>query len=384
MTIPPLSSGPRGNAAANLLSLVTLAAALGVLLYVLWSRGDLPIGPSAVQPVAPRGELGANEQNTIEIFERNVRGVVFVSVEVPSDSPLASQPGSGTGFLWDDQGYVVTNYHVLTRAVRSSLGRVDRVLIDGDRYKVRLWDRTEYVAEVAGYAAHKDLAVLRIEASPAKLSPLALGSSHDLRVGQNVYAIGNPFGLDHTLTTGVVSALNRSMRSPTDHLIQGVVQTDAAINPGNSGGPLLDSAGRLIGVNTMILSTGGQSAGLGFAIPVDDVSVAVPQLIAEGRVSRPGIGVILQDINVDGLIGALVTQVVADGAAERAGLLPTLGDRYRVTHLGDVIVAIDDSPVQSRKDAIDALMSYEIGETVTLRVLRSGQTVEVPITLQAL
>ncbi len=388
-----MSSAPpdsvRGTAGANLLSVVTLLAALSVLLYVMWSRGDLPIGNAELRTVTARGDLAADELNTIEIFEANTPSAVFVSARssrYPAEAPPVS---SGTGILWDKAGHVVTNYHVVA---------------PGDQYEVQLWNGLSYPADLVGQAPHKDLAVLRVNAPPQSIEPIVLGSSHDLLVGQKVFVIGNPFGYDHTLSTGVVSALNRTMRSPTDHLIRGVIQTDAAINPGNSGGPLLDSAGRLIGVNTQIFSTAAmanqgtaQSAGIGFAIPVDEVVAAVPQLIASGKITRPGMGVGLLDIQ--GIEGVAVRTVIPDSAADRAGLTGTAegaftrlrqqnGQLYEIlrdrSFLGDVIVAIDTTQVRNRTDAIDALSQYEIGETAVLTIIRGNERLQLPVTLQGL
>lgn len=368
---------------------MTLLAALAVLLFVMWSRGDLPIGNSDLRSVTPRGDLAADELNTIEVFETNTRSTVFVETRDSRYPPESRPVSTGTGIIWDKAGHIVTNYHVVA---------------SGDRFVVRLWTGKDYVAVLVGRAPHKDLAVLRINAPPQRLEPIVVGTSHDLRVGQKVFAIGNPFGLDHTLTTGVVSALNRTMRSPTDHLIRGVIQTDAAINLGNSGGPLLDSAGRLIGVNTQIYSTlsssnGGraQSAGIGFSIPADDVVGAVPQLIEHGTVTRPGLGVVLWDSNE--LEGVAVRSVVPDSVAARAGLkgIPDaafswtrnqngqLVERLRSRDdLGDVIVAIDAAQVRSRTDALDALSQYEIGDTAILTLERQNVRRQVSITIQAL
>lgn len=389
-----MSSAPhdsaRGTAGANLLSVVTLLAALCVLLYVMWSRGDLPIGNAELRTVTARGDLAADELNTIEIFEANTPSAVFVTARDSSRYPPEAAPvSSGTGILWDKAGHVVTNYHVVA---------------PGDQYEVQLWNGLSYPAELVGQAPHKDLVVLRVNAPPQSIEPIVLGSSHDLLVGQKVFVIGNPFGFDHTLSTGVVSALNRTMRSPTDHLIRGVIQTDAAINPGNSGGPLLDSAGRLIGVNTQIHSAAAlgvqaaaQSAGIGFAIPVDEVVAAVPQLIASGKITRPGLGVGLLDIQ--GIEGVAVRTVIPDSTADHAGLRGIAegafgrvrqqdGQVYEVLrnrdYLGDVIVAIDTTQVRNRTDAIDALSQYEIGETAVLTIVRGTERLQLPVTLQGL
>lgn len=377
MTSNP-SPHPRSRPpAGTVLSLVTLAAAAALFVFVLWSRGVVGSGPASPRAVLARGDLASDEQNTIEIFEASRRSVVFVSTSTgPGLRPGQPQAmlGSGTGFIWDSLGHVVTNNHVVET---------------GAAHKVVLWDQVEYDAELVGKSIAHDLAVLRIPAAAHRLPPLSLGTSHDLRVGQKTFAIGNPFGLDQTLTTGVLSALDRSMRSPSGHAIHGVIQTDAAINPGNSGGPLLDSAGRLIGVNTQILSTvgaqgmGAQSAGIGFAIPVDVVNAVVPQLISDGRVTRPGMGAILYD--TPGNVGALVGYVVPGGAAERAGVLCALDPTGRFRQgPGDLIVGIQEAQVRGRLDALDALAEYQVGDEVTLLVLRDGRRIRIPVTLQDL
>ncbi|RME40784.1 MAG: PDZ domain-containing protein, partial [Planctomycetota bacterium] len=233
----------------------------------------------------------------------------------------------------------------------------------------------------------KDLAVLKIDAPPEKLHPLPIGSSSDLMVGQMVLAIGNPFGFDHTLTVGVVSALGREIQSLSGRPIRDVIQTDAAINPGNSGGPLLDSAGRLIGVNTQIASPSGTSAGIGFAVPVDIVNRVVPQLIAYGRVIRPALGVLTAPDQVNRqweLPGVLILDVVEGGAAARAGLRGTLIRRDGVVvQLGDVIVGLDDHRIRSQNDLLDALEQHEVGDRVTLTYVRDGEEQHAEVVLQA-
>ncbi len=223
--------------------------------------------------------------------------------------------GTGSGFIWDEGGHIVTNYHVIKGA---------------DGAHVTLADHTTYRASLVGAAPDKDLAVLHIDAPKDKLVPIRIGNSTDLQVGQMAYAIGNPFGLDLTLTTGVISALGREIQSVTKRTIKNVIQTDAAINPGNSGGPLLDSAGRLIGVNTAIYSPSGSSAGIGFAIPVDEVNRVVPQLIKNGKVERPGLGVqvahdqLARELGVQK--GAVIVRAFRNSPAAKAGLRPTRRD----------------------------------------------------------
>ena len=278
--------------------------------------------------------------------------------------------GTGSGFVWDQGGHIVTNFHVIK---------------DAQAAHVTLADHTTYRASLVGAAPDKDLAVLHIDAPKSKLAPIEVGSSEDLQVGQMAYAIGNPFGLDLTLTTGVISALGRQIQSVTKRTIKNVIQTDAAINPGNSGGPLLDSAGRLIGVNTAIYSPSGSSAGIGFAIPVDEVNRVVPQLIKKGKVDSPGLGVqILEDrsareLNVDK--GAVVLNVYSNSPADKAGLRPTRQTRSGRIRLGDIITAIDDKPVEKANDYFDILEKYKNGDTVTLTILRVGEEKKLQATL---
>jgi len=370
----PNSSDPRpptSRQPGTALSLVTLAIAASLFVYVLWSRGDLGTGGSRL--VTARGDLAVGELTTIEIFDNASQSVVFIR-NVPGAVDTTQTPSRGTGILWDSAGHIVTNFHVVS---------------EGGTQTVTLLDGVGYDAEFVGGSVMHDLAVLRIPAALHRLTPLTVGSSHDLLVGQSVYAIGNPFGLDHTLTTGVVSALDRTMRGPGSHRITGVIQTDAAINPGNSGGPLLDSAGRLIGVNTQIYSSisagsgQAQSAGIGFAIPVDTVNEVVPQLIAHGHVTRPGIGAMLMD-HPQGA-GSVVRYVVPGGAADRAGLEGMFepSGRY-VVRAGDIIVGIDGTPVRSRTDAIDVLSLRSVGDTVQVQLNRDGRTLSVPVTLMQL
>jgi len=231
--------------------------------------------------------------------------------------------------------------------------------------------------------------VLRIDAPAARLAPIPVGTSADLRVGQKVFAIGNPFGLDQTLTTGIISALGRQIRSRSDRPIREVIQTDAAINPGNSGGPLLDSAGRLVGVNTAILDPSGKGAyaGIGFAVPVDAVNHVVPQLVAHGRVVRPGLGIVpAQDALAArlGVEGVLILQVPEGSAADRAGLRPTQRLQNGAISWGDIVVAIDGDPVRAGEDIRTILEDYDVGQTVTVTVEREGRRIDLPVDLQAL
>ena len=328
---------------------------------------------AAERPIPPG--LLDDERNTIAVFRRTSRSVVFVStnamqrdaftlnvVEVPR--------GTGSGFVWDAQGHIVTNYHVIEA---------------GNTWSVTLADGKQYDAEMTGAEPFKDLAVLHIAAPASELLPLELGDSEQLVVGQKVLAIGNPFGLDQTLTTGIISALGREIKSAAQITIQDVIQTDAAINPGNSGGPLLDSAGRLIGLNTMIYSTSGSSAGIGFAVPVSAIKRVVPQLIAHGKVTRAGFGVeLLPDIYAQrlGVDGVVIRSVLRGSAADRAELRGLGKDRYGRVLLGDVIVAVNGQKVASFDDLFKSLEPYQPGNEVRVRVSRDSRERDVRIRLQ--
>jgi S1-C subfamily serine protease len=320
--------------------------------------------------------LDSEERATVELFRTAQASVVFITSlqrrRTGFDLNAQAIPrGNGSGFVWDDEGHIVTNYHVLQGA-------------DGAR--VTLADQSSWEARLVGAAPEKDLAVLRIEAPAKQLRPIPRGSAHDLQVGHKVFAIGNPFGLDHTLTTGVISALGREIPSQSGAPIRDVIQTDAAINPGNSGGPLLDSAGRLIGVNTAIFSPSGSYAGIGFAIPADTVSWAVPDLIAHGRIQRPALGVQVAAAQLARQLGAngvLVIEVLPGSGAERAGIRPTRRDKRGRLRLGDVIVAIDGKRVASTGELLLALEDHQIGDDVELRLERDGRTEEARVKLQA-
>jgi S1-C subfamily serine protease len=349
------------------------AAALGLFLGVpALVQGRTDAAPRAV---TPRGPLAADELAQIDLFKKTSPSVVHItSLGVQRDMfsmNVQQVPrGTGTGFVWDNQGHIVTNYHVIQGA-------------NGAR--VTLADQSTYDAQMVGFFPDRDLAVLRIEAPKEKLPPIALGSSRDLQVGQRVYAIGNPFGLDQTLTLGIVSALGREIESFNSRTIKGVIQTDAAINPGNSGGPLLDSAGRLIGVNTQIASPSGASAGIGFSIPVDEVNRIVPRLIRDGRFVRPAIGVSAAPANLHRALnlpkGVAIVQVGSGTPAAKAGLQPfRRGNRGEVVQ-GDVITAINDEPVGDLDEMLTALEKRQPGESVTLTVWRGGQSRRQPVTL---
>ncbi len=346
----------------------------GVFFYV---RGQSNLYDANATPraVTPRGDLMEVEKSTIAVYEAAQPCVVHITTLVdvqPSGLNLNVQEvpqGTGSGFVWDKEGHIVTNYHVIQKA---------------DSANVTLWDQTTWKATLVGAYADKDMAVLHINAPAEKLHPIPIGTSHDLKVGQKVYAIGNPFGLDQTLTDGIVSALGREIDSVTKRPIKSVIQTNAAINPGNSGGPLLDSAGRLIGVNTAIYSPSGSSAGIGFAIPVDEVNRVVPQLIRSGKVTRPSIGVHVASDQIAKQLdqkGALVMNVVPGSPADKAGLHATHKDAQGHIQIGDAIVGIDDHTVQKANDLFSALDNYKPGDAVKLHLLRDRTPTDVDVTL---
>ena len=331
----------------------------------------------APRTVTPRGDLAADERATIELFRQASPSVVYITSlarrrDIFSLNLFEIPQGTGSGFVWDQNGHIITNFHVIQGASGA---------------RVTLADQSGWDAKLVGAAPDQDLAVLYINAPKQQLAPMTIGTSSDLQVGQKVFAIGNPFGLDQTLTTGIISALGREINAVTDRTISGVIQTDAAINPGNSGGPLLDSAGRLIGVNTAIYSPSGLSAGIGFAVPVDTVNRVVPQLIRHGRIIRPGLGVRIADDATArrfGLQGVLIMQIEKGSAAEAAGLQGTTRDAEGRLLLGDVIVGINADPITTSHDLMNILEKYTVGTTVTLAVLRLGARLTVPVTLQPL
>lgn len=325
---------------------------------------------------AQSSELLEDERNTIEIFQKTAPSVVFItSLVLRRDfftlDVFEIPKGTGSGFIWDKNGHIVTNYHVVEGA--SALN-------------VTLANNVTYNAELIGVAPSKDLAVLRIKAPAHLLNPIPLGTSANLQVGQKVLAIGNPFGLDHTLTVGVVSALGREITSMTDRKIHNVIQTDAAINPGNSGGPLLDSRGRLIGVNTAIVSPAGAFAGIGFAIPVDTVKRVVPQLIKYGKFLRPGLGISVVADSIAarlGVKGVIVARVYPESNAAKAGLQGISRTARGEYILGDIIVAVDGQPVKNYDELAFLLEKHEIGDFVELDILRQNKKIKLRVQLEA-
>jgi len=329
------------------------------------------------RPVTPApAELSPDERATMAVFEQATKSVVFIANtaiqrDIWSFDTMAVPRGSGSGFVWSKQGYLVTNFHVVYGA---------------DTITVTLADRSEHQAKIVGADPDHDLAVLQIKAPETLLEPLAIGASHDLRVGQKVLAIGNPFGLDHTLTTGVVSALGRTIKSMSNRTIDGVVQTDAAINPGNSGGPLLDSSGRLIGVNTQIVSPSGAYAGVGFAVPVDTVNRIIPELIKHGKLIRPGLGVSLVPDAMAirwGIKGLVIGKVSRGGPADAAGLKGARQTTNGRIELGDIIVGVAGKPVATMDDLMDVMEAHKVGDRVTLDIIRSNKPQRIAVTLQA-
>lgn len=319
-----------------------------------------------------------DEKNSISIFQNNVSSVVNVSTLVNARSSWFDMDetqvprGMGTGFVWDNNGHIVTNYHVIA---------------EGDAFIVTFKDDTkQYKAKLVGGEPQKDIAVLKLEETPKNLFPIKTGESKSLMVGQKTLAIGNPFGLDHTLTTGTVSALDRKIEGFGGVSIQGTIQTDASINPGYSGGPLLDSQGRLIGINTMIYSRSGSSAGVGFAIPVDTVKQIVPQIIKYGKVIRPGLGIGILDPymayrftgNKEGIV---IKYVDPKGAAGKAGVQGISRDRNGRYFIGDILIGIDDSKIENYDDLYNTLDKYKVGDKVKLKLKRQGKEVFVTVTL---
>lgn len=334
---------------------------------------------AAPRQVTPRGELSAEETSTIDLFERSRDSVVFITTsrrveDFWSRNTFMVPKGSGSGFLWDQSGHVVTNYHVIQ---------------DANDATVRTADGKEFKAKLVGASPMHDIAVLKIDVSHEQSPPLPLGSSYDLKVGQKVYAIGNPFGLDWTLTNGIVSALNRSLTEENGVTVEHLIQTNAAINPGNSGGPLLDSAGRLIGINTAIYSPSGASAGIGFAVPVDTVNRVVPQLIGFGRYIRPSLGIAVdENINeriarILGTKGVIVLGAPNGSAAKAAGIRGLKTNLDGSISPEDIITAVEDGPVDSVSKLVALLDDFNVGDKVRLTVIRHGKRRVVTVSLQS-
>ncbi len=353
----------------------------GFFLGISWKAKDttliqpLPVNEKeSINEIADRKGLNKSELATIKLFEKATPSVAFITTSNVrknywSQNVTEIPRGTGSGFVWDEDGHIITNFHVIQGA---------------DRAQVTLADQTTWSATLVGYAPEKDLAVLKIDAPDNLLEPIPVGSSDDLLVGQSVYAIGNPFGFDQTLTTGVISALGREINGVDGSIIKDAVQTDAAINPGNSGGPLLDSQGDLIGVNTSIYSPSGAYAGIGFSIPVDAVKWVIPELIEHGKILRPTLGIELapeRAVSRLGIKGVLVMNVNEKSGAEKAGIQPTYRDRFGKIVLGDVIIGIDKNPIKTRNDLRLILENYKPNDEVKITVLRENEKVVLDLVL---
>jgi S1-C subfamily serine protease len=362
---------------------VPAVAALTLLVSLAPGRAmDLPVdsrNAAAPREITPRGELAGDERATIDLFERSRNSVVFITtkqsvVDFWSRNVMSVPRGTGSGFIWDEAGHIVTNFHVIQGASEASIK-----LVDGRSFR----------ASLVGVSPEHDIAVLKIGIGFKGARPIPIGTSADLKVGQRVYAIGNPFGLDWTLTSGIVSAQNRSITEDDGRLLEHLIQTDAAINPGNSGGPLLDSAGRLVGMNTAIYSPSGTASGIGFAVPVDTVNRVVPSLVRDGRYEQPSIGIRVDErLNerleeVTGIEGAFVLRVAEGSAAEEAGLKAARISREGEFIGGDIIVSVNGKKIDSVSRLLATLDDYRIGDTVRLGVKRGTKLIEVPVRLQA-
>ena len=359
---------------------LTFAAALLILLARFLPLMESGFAPSGAAPrtISARGDLAADEKSTIELFEKSKDSVVFITtrqqvMDYWTRNVFSVPRGTGSGFIWDEAGHVITNYHVVEGASEAW---------------VKLSDGRDYRAVLVGASQAHDIAVLRIGVGFKRPPPVPVGTSHDLKVGQKVFAIGNPFGLDWTLTTGIVSALDRSLGGDNKNVIEHLIQTDAAINPGNSGGPLLDSAGRLIGINTAIYSPSGASAGIGFAVPVDTVMRVVPQIIRNGKYVGPSLGIETNDSLNQRLAaltkvqGVVILRIAPGSTAEKAGLKSATLYRDGRIAPGDIIVAIAGKPVDSVGLLQARLDDFKIGDTVRLTILREGKNIDVDVALQ--
>ncbi|MGE3315022.1 MAG: S1C family serine protease [Planctomycetaceae bacterium] len=391
---PPVPSAS-GSVNGWLVGILLIVVAAMYFQYIGLIPGPLLNPNAAPRLVTPRGDLAGDEKAQIELFQQASPSVAHVTSLTTvlqrrgvSTNPLDVPLGTGSGFLWDEDGHIVTNYHVVRGATRIF---------------VTLGTSTQLEARFVGSEPEKDLAVLKIDAPRGTLRPLIIGTSADLMVGQKVFAIGNPFGLDQTLTTGIISGLGREIDPSSDQgprgqpsrglsrKIQDVIQIDAAINPGNSGGPLLDSAGRVIGINTAIISPSGAYAGVGFAVPIDTINVVVPQIIRTGRAERPALGITLvsdavvnrlRDLNLIEGNGALVDELVPGGAAEAAGIQPSQRTREGRVIVGDFIKAINGQPVEDTPSLLKIIDRHKVGETVEVTVQRNGAEKKLSVVLQ--
>lgn len=356
------------------LALIAVVLLGTLLLFDVYER--LPRKNVEPRIITARGDLAADEKNTIDIFKSTSSSVVFITSKALrrnlfSLNAVEIPQGTGSGIVWDSDGMIVTNFHVIS---------------DATTIEVTMADQSKWNASLIGIAPDKDLAVLKIHAPKRLLHPIAIGDSKSLQVGQKVFAIGNPFGLDQTMTSGIISALEREIQAITGRVIRGVIQTDAAINPGNSGGPLLDSAGRLIGINTAIYSPSGAYAGIGFAVPVDEVNRVIPLLIKDGKLIKPGLGVALADSRISqrlGVKGMIIIEVYEGSGAYKAGLRPTQQYGGEIL-LGDIITKVDGKVVRDFDDIRDTLERHSIGDVIPLTIEREGHEVEVSVELNSI
>jgi S1-C subfamily serine protease len=357
----------------KILILVLLLFVAFVVFIKLYSFGKV-----TYQEPVEKQELYLDEKQTIKIFQEASPSVAFISTKVNvrdfwNRSVYSVPKGSGSGFVWDDDGHIVTNYHVIENASEAN---------------IRFNDGKSYQASLMGASPQHDIAVLKISSFINKKSPLKIGTSSNLQVGQKVFAIGNPFGLDYTLTSGIISALNRTLDSDKSFAIENLIQTDAAINPGNSGGPLLDSGGRLIGINTAIYSPSGASAGIGFAVPVDTVNKVVSSIIAKGVYKRPSLGIVINE-ELNSMIqkeynlqGVVILNVKRDSNAHKIGLRGSKIDRFSNIIIGDIILSIDGQNVTSTSKLLNILDKYQIGDEVSLEILRDNKKESISIVLE--
>lgn len=348
------------------------------IIIILFSITEIyDFKPVELKQTAPKQELYFDEKQTIQLFEESSPSVVFITTKVKvrdywSRNVYSVPRGTGSGFVWDEKGYIVTNYHVIENASSAS---------------IRFNDGKNYQASLVGASAEHDIAVLKIASFLDKRKALKIGTSSDLKVGQKVFAIGNPFGLDYTLTSGIISALNRSLQDE-NFIIENLIQTDAAINPGNSGGPLLDSSGRLIGVNTAIYSPSGASAGVGFAVPVDTVNKVVSAIIAKGKYTRPTLGIVINDEvnqmmqNEYGIRGVLILDIKEGSSAQKMGLKGSKLDRYNNIVFGDIITKIDGHNIGSITKLLNILDKYNIGDTVNVQYIRDNKEQKIQVVLE--
>jgi S1-C subfamily serine protease len=389
VSLSPTDSRPPANSTAAVngwlvLILVVMASALTFRIVVDSVRNQPDYTP---RTVTPRGNLADDELTTIRLFEAASPTVVWIHTQgyerIGPDAVAKRELTSGTGVIWDEDGRIITNLHVVEGSVFGGVGELE----------VELPNKQVFPVDFIGAVSSCDIAVLQIRAAPKDLQPVTLGTSNDLKVGQRVFAIGSPFGMNQTLSSGIISGLDREVQGNSDVVLKRLIQTDAAINPGNSGGPLLDSSGRLIGINTAILSRSGDSAGIGFAVPINDVVQSVQAVITESQLpSSPTVGIAVLDdataeangISVSDLpAGVVVLQVYENSPAAKAGLR---GCRVQMGAiiLGDILVAIDDQPLPSARELRPVLDRYQPGDIVRVRVLRNGRTGEVNVELQAL